>query len=117
MTCSSLACNICRTRHKHSCSIAHTCHSDENKNKKGRKLTRKNVIVEPPSNVPYEISVCDERSSAELIGVIIPVFALVYFVAGIPHAEKCAMEIHKGKNVEEFFFSGKNMFIFANMGK
>lgn len=30
-------------------------------------------MVEPPSNVPYEMSVCDDRSSAEFIGVIIPV--------------------------------------------
>lgn len=34
-------------------------------------LTRKNVIVEPLSNVPYEISVWPARSSAFSIGVTI----------------------------------------------
>lgn len=34
-------------------------------------LTLKNVIVDPLSRVPYEISVCPARSSAFSIGVII----------------------------------------------
>lgn len=34
-------------------------------------LTRKNVIVDPPSNVPYEISVCSAKSAAFSMGVII----------------------------------------------
>jgi hypothetical protein len=34
-------------------------------------LTLKNVLVDPPSRVPYEISVCSARSAAFSIGVII----------------------------------------------
>jgi hypothetical protein len=34
-------------------------------------LTLKNVIVDPLSRVPYEISVCPAKSSAFSIGVII----------------------------------------------
>lgn len=34
-------------------------------------FTLKNVIVLPPSNVPYEICVCSARSAAFSIGVII----------------------------------------------
>jgi hypothetical protein len=34
-------------------------------------LTLKKVMVEPPSRVPYEISVCCARSAAFSIGVII----------------------------------------------
>lgn len=34
-------------------------------------FTRKNVIVEPPSNVPYDMSVCSAKSAAFSIGVII----------------------------------------------
>lgn len=34
-------------------------------------ITRKNVIVLPPSRVPYDISVCSARSAAFSIGVII----------------------------------------------
>lgn len=33
-------------------------------------LTRKNVMVEPPSSVPYEISVCSAKSAAFSMGVI-----------------------------------------------
>lgn len=33
-------------------------------------LTRKNVIVEPPSSVPYDISVWSAKSAAFSIGVI-----------------------------------------------
>lgn len=36
-----------------------------------RILTRKNVIVEPPSSVPYEMSCWSARSAAFSIGVII----------------------------------------------
>ena len=40
--------------------------------KKRQKLTRKNVIVEPPSSVPYDIScLFSARSAAFSIGVII----------------------------------------------
>jgi hypothetical protein len=35
------------------------------------RLTLKNVIVDPLSSVPYEISVCPAKSSAFSIGVII----------------------------------------------
>lgn len=38
---------------------------------KGFYLTLKNVIVDPLSRVPYEISVCPAKSSAFSIGVII----------------------------------------------
>lgn len=34
-------------------------------------FTLKNVIVEPPSKVPYEISVCSDKSAAFSMGVII----------------------------------------------
>jgi len=35
------------------------------------RLTLKNVIVDPLSSVPYEISVCPAKSSAFSMGVII----------------------------------------------
>lgn len=52
--------------------VIQACTCERKKKWKRKKLTRKNVIVEPPSRVPYEMScLFSARSAAFSMGVII----------------------------------------------